>query len=91
MTGVKVIHHWNNRRNKSQQHSEIKWLLENSIHLVLPSIKGQCHTIMLRKILQRKMHFLWKGYRKEIQSLSERGNNVSVNMDPIPSIKVHVL
>lgn len=57
MTGVKVIHHGNNKRNNSKQQQEIKWLLENCICLVLSKVKGQCQTIILRKILQRKMDF----------------------------------
>jgi len=57
MTGVKVIHHWNTKRNNSQQHPEIKWLLKKCICLVWPNIKGQCETIILRKILQRRMDF----------------------------------
>lgn len=62
MTGVKVIHHWNNKNN-SQQTPEIKWLLENCI-LVLPNVKGQCQTIILKKILQRKMDFFTEGVSK---------------------------
>lgn len=73
MTGVKVIHHWNNKRNNSQQHPEIKWLLENCICLVLPKVKGQCQTIILRKILQRKMDFLQKECQKKIRSHSQKG------------------
>lgn len=86
MTGVKVIHHGNNKRNNSKQQQEIKWLLENCICLVLSKVKGQCQTIILRKILQRKMDFFTEEMLKGNQkSLLDRGNNILSNMDPIPS------
>lgn len=62
MTGMRLAHFSNNKKNNNQKYPEKKkgYLRIASFYLDLPNIKGKCQTIILRKILQRKMDFLKK-------------------------------
>lgn len=91
MTGMRLVHYCNNKRNNSQKHPEKNGYLRTS-YLDLPNAKGQCQTIMLRKILQRRMDFLKDAMLKGNQkSPSQRGNDVFSNMNPIPSTEIFFL
>lgn len=83
MTGIRLAHFSNNKKNNNKKYPEKNGHLRTAFsYLDLLNIKGKCQTIILRKILHRKMAFfnnaMLKGNQK---SLSERGNDVFSNMD----------